>query len=202
MKRILILTCGLALVGAACGGGDDDAASAAPIVVENVEGVGDVEAPSTDTTPTGDGAGDPAVTDDEALALEFAACMRGEGVDMADPVIGADGSINLIAAFQAGSDGPVDQEAAQAGFEVCGEILDGTSLLPTPDDVTQNEDSFLEFAACLREQGLDVDDPDLSELGGGGGPAALFGENFDPQDPANEPAIQACQSILAGAFGG
>ena len=199
MQRILALTCGLALVGAACGG-DDDTVAAMPIVVENPAAVADeppAEAASPQTDPTGVGA-----ADDEALALEFAACMRDEGVQMADPVIGADGSINLIAAFQAGADGPVDQEAAQAGFEVCGEILEGTSLLPTPDDVAENEAAFLEFAQCLRDQGLDVDDPDLSSLGGGGGPAALFGENFDPQDPANQPAIQACQSILAGAFGG
>ena len=47
MKRILTLTCGLALVGVACGGGDDDGASAAPIVVENVvevDGAADVTA--------------------------------------------------------------------------------------------------------------------------------------------------------------
>ncbi|MEO1059238.1 MAG: hypothetical protein AAFY28_20215, partial [Actinomycetota bacterium] len=59
-----------------------------------------------------------------------------------------------------------------------------------------------EFAQCLRDNGLDVDDPDFENFGpgggGGGGGGGLFGEGFNPQDPAVQPVIEECQSLFAG----
>ena len=58
---------------------------------------------------------------------------------------------------------------------------------------------LLDVAQCLRDQGLDVDDPDLSDgLAGAGGPAGIFGAGFDPNDPANQDAIEACRGLFTG----
>lgn len=204
MQRLLPLTLAVALVGAACGGDDDDAVSAVPVVVENVD---DAAEPATDTeadtdagtdTDTGSGAAAPTSSDEE-LALEFADCMRDEGIDFADPVVAADGSVDLFGGFDEDTP-PPPQDEAQIAFEVCGDILDGTTLLPNVDDILANEEAFLEFARCLRDEGLDVDDPDLSNLGGG--PQAIFGENFDPDDPSQQDAIQVCAPIMANVLGG
>ena len=202
IRKTLIVAIGTALVAVACGN-DDVAVSATPeIVVEP----GDATAGASDESAaadTTDGASalDGGASDEEA-ALAFTQCLRDEGLDIADPVVDADGSIQL----NGGNQQPPaagDDEGFQEAFDACGDLLDGTSLLPSIDDVTDNEDAFLEFAQCLRDNDVDVDDPDLSVLEGGPGAAAgMFGDEFDPDDPEAADAIEACQDILITAFGG
>ena len=44
-----------------------------------------------------------------------------------------------------------------------------------------------------------MDDPDLDEFTQpGGGRGGLFGEGFDPQDPASQDAPDACQELFVG----
>ncbi len=193
---------------AACGG-DDEGNSATPEVV--IDGVADAAEPADDPAGTEDaGSG----ASDEELALQFAQCMRDEGVDWPDPVTNADGSIDLFGgrgpAGAAGGGADGGDEAAQAAFEICGPLIEGASFLPGGGEIdTEIQDSFLEFTQCLRDNGLDVDDPDFDNFGpgggggGGGGAAGLFGDGFDPQDPAAQAAIEACQGVFAGGgFGG
>ncbi|MEM8904854.1 MAG: hypothetical protein AAGF02_14225 [Actinomycetota bacterium] len=196
MRRGVTLALAALALLAACGDGDDDGVTAAPIVVEGAESA------SGGAASGDDGSGDAApAADDEALALEFADCMRAEGIDYVDPDIGADGSVDLLSGF-ANVDPTEGQDEAQAAFDVCGEILDGSTLLPDGSEAVANEDALLEFAQCLRDQGLDVEDPDVNAIGGGGGgggPQALFGENFDPFDPDNQPMLEVCAPIMADA---
>lgn len=177
---------------AACGDGDDDGATAAPIVVEG----------ASESAAAGDGATsdvEAASSTDEELALEFADCMRAEGIDYVDPDVDADGSVDLLSGFANLTPGE-DDEAAQAAFDVCGDLLEGSSLLPDAAGAEANEEVLLEFARCLRAEGLDVDDPDVNALGGGTvTPQSLFGPNFDPFDPANEPVLEVCAPIMADA---
>ena len=195
----------LLLVAGACGGGDDAAAEAAPVIV--------VEGATAEDSTTDDGGGSSADSGaeaaesgqtDEELALAFAQCMRDEGVDFEDPTVNADGSIQLFngaAQGTNGGDGGRFDEATQDALAVCGDLVEGASFLPGGGDLTELEDEFLEFAQCLRDQGLDVDDPDLSDgfAGDGRGP---FGDGFDPRAPENADAIDACQGVLAGRLGG
>ncbi len=211
MRRMPLLLLSIALAATACGGGDDDTASAAPVVV--VEGADDTAADDA-----GSGADDGAATTDDAtsdaptvdadatdeeLALAFADCMRDEGIDFPDPTVAADGSVSLIPAGGAANLGfdPGSPEFESA-TDVCGPLIQGASFLPTNDqDITEIEDNLLLFAECLRDLGFDVADPDLS---GGFNPASIFGENFDPTDPANADAIAECQSVFGagGPLGG
>jgi len=211
MRRAIILLVGLALTAAACGGDESERAAAAPIVVESsiveeslpaaddaaeTAPTTSVAAESSTTAPVGDGP-----EDDEAAALEFAQWMRDQGIDFPDPVIEADGSIDLFAPMrEAIQSGGIPPEM-QAAIPVCGPLIEGASFLPTEDNFTEIQDQVLEFAQCLRENGVDVQDPDfsggLAAAGQGDGPLG----DFDPDDPANADAIAACQSIMAGIAG-
>ncbi|MDX2381837.1 MAG: hypothetical protein QNM02_19020 [Acidimicrobiia bacterium] len=150
---------------------------------------------------------DPESTSDvseEALALQFAQCMRDEGIDSwPDPVANADGSIDITGGGVVGP-GPASEVAfgsdeVQAVIPICGPIIAGASFLPNSGEgmTTETEDQLLAFAQCLRDEGIDVSDPDLSD-----GVAGLLDWEFDPEDPANADAIGACQTLFAGAGGG
>lgn len=218
MKRILTAVVGLALLTAACGG-DDDSTEAAPTIVidgetaasgdatERTEDAADTTEAAADTDEPAeaegaDAAGVAAVdATDEEIAIEFAQCMRDNGVPgFEDPVVNADGSIDLAP----GGPGAIDaeQDDLEAAFEVCGDLLAGASFLPGADlDQAELEDDLLAMAQCLRDLGNDVDDPDL---GGGFGPGqaqSLFGPNFDPTDPANTADIAVCQDEVFGPDG-
>ncbi len=197
MRRLWMIGLALALVAAACSDGDDEV-SATPEVV--VAGDTSADSGSDDDAGTSDGASaDGAASSDEEQALEFVQCMRDNGVDLPDPTVEADGSVNLTPPGGPGGGGiDLDNDATQAAFEECSDRLDGASFLPTDDDLTDIEDQLLDVAQCLRDQGIDVDDPDLSAGFGGGGNGGPFGPGFDPDDPATAAALDACSGIFTG----
>lgn len=186
MNKIAAATLALGLVLSACGD-DEPEVSAAPVLTEtSSETTTQVAAETSDAT-------------DEELAIEFAECMRDGGVDFPNPVVNADGSIDLIPAGNGGLD--IDSPQFDAAVETCGPIIEGASFLPGADlDEAEQQDTLLAFAECLRDLGYDVDDPNLSELqaSGPGGIATIFGDGFDPQDPANAGAVQQCQTVVLG----
>lgn len=213
MKRTTALVTVLVLALAACGGsGGDEAVSAAPVIAESQED----QAVSTDTateptttvaSETDADAAESATTaptteaTDEERAIEFAQCMRANGIDLPDPVINADGSIDLGGNVTPGSIDPASDAFSDA-IQACGSIVAGASFLPGANvDEAQQQANLLAFAACLRDLGYDVVDPVLSDIqaGGPGALAGAFGENFDPRDPANAGAVQECQAQVAGA---
>ncbi len=57
-----------------------------------------------------------------------------------------------------------------------------------------------ELAQCLRNNGVAVDDLDLSTFVPGQG-ARMFRDVFDPEDPANADAIAACSGLLPNTGG-
>ncbi|KZX21465.1 hypothetical protein [Rathayibacter tanaceti] len=83
--------------------------------------------------------------------VDYASCMRGEGVDMPDPA--SDGGTAAIGVDEAGS------EVFQTASETCMARLGEP---PAPDGETSVADEFegqLTTAECLRANGVDVDDP-------------------------------------------
>ena len=204
--NLLILLLALALGAAACGSEGEATVEAAPLIVVEGSDAADTEPADADASvdePDADATGTPPEQTDEELALEFTQCMRDEGVDLPDPTVNADGSIEL---FQPGAIGNIDPDdpAVANAAEVCGDIIAGASFLPGAGlDQSEIEDRLLGFAQCLRDLGFDVDDPDLSG-GFAGGPARIFGDNFDPTDPANADAVGECQAAFGagGPLGG
>ena len=179
MPRSLIAIVALAIVLAACGGSDGGVAS-----LEDSNKVPDTVVPGADQSF-------------EESVLAFAACMRDNGVeDFEDPDFNADGSLMFRAGPQSSD---VDPDTMRAAFEACQSHLEGIAFGPGAIDLTEAEDRLLEFAVCMRENGYDMPDPDFSNFAspdeGGGGP---FNAQIDPDDPAFQSALEACEGVFDG----
>ena len=183
MRKTLIGIVALALLLAACGG-------------SNAGGVASLDDSNTESVEQAD-------TEDnfEETVLAFSACLRENGVeDFVDPEFNADGSISLGGEFR-GSE--ADQETMQAAFEACSSHLEGIAFGRGSIDFTEIEDRLVEFASCMRDNGFDMPDPDFSTLGQGGpgqggGNGGPFGGEIDPEDPAFQEALAACEHIFEG----
>lgn len=204
VKRLMVMVGALALVVAACSSSGGS-------------GVATLEDPGSGVTDTGvDGSGTAPseLTDEEAL-IAFAACMRDNGVEgFEDPTVASDGSVEFGFGPGGGDEQPfgdVDRETVRAAFDACSDELGGLAIGPGGENFDQGsfEDTFVEFAACMRENGVQMDDPDFSNFGpgqgggagdgsGGGGP---FGD-IDRNDPTVQAALSACQDIFGGVLPG
>lgn len=185
MKRLTALIA-LVLIVTACGGNDSD----------------DEVATLEDTTATTQAPAADEETDAEETLLEFAQCMRDNGVpDFPDPELDSSGNFRPFG----GAGGPgqlgADQDTLEAAFEACSEIVEGLIQdVFRAIDQTEFQDNFLEFAECMREKGIDMPDPDFSSGFGPGLGRGLFGD-IDPDDPAFQEAAEECSSVFEGSFG-
>lgn len=155
------------------------------------------------------------MTDEERL-LAFAECMRENGVDFPDPVVEADGTVTF--GFRPGGGGDGIQRLREIGRDpdlpaardACAGMLEGLAFGPGQGgfDSVELQDSLLEFAQCMRDNGVDIGDPDMSAFRPGANdddqPAGPFGP-IDINDPDVAPAFEACQQRLpqpGRGFGG
>lgn len=176
-----------ALLFAACGGGDATSEiasleSADPSASETTEAVEEVSM--------------------EDGLIAFTECLREEGIEIGDPTVGLDGNLQMapivIEGVTEGVDGPDDVEAAMgkmdAVFTKCEPLLGEVAF--TNDELpgfNEFEDLLLEYAGCMRDNGVDMADPDFSADGGVMDLGTVY-----PNDPAFQDADEACHSILAG----
>jgi hypothetical protein len=198
MRRPIAALVVLVMTAAACGGSAgsgngvaslDDTATAPPETVA-----------SLDSEP------EEPVSDEEAL-LAFAACLRSHGIDVEDPTVDAEGNVRLGALRGGGPDGGADRETMQAAFAACGDRLQGVALgfRGQGIDETERQDALLAYAACMRDNGFDMPDPDLDFTPGDPGEGPRGGSTFvgpfgeiDPNDPQFVAAQEACAEFLAG----
>lgn len=198
-----------------------------------------------DVASVSDDDSDEQAQDDEADAdeelLDWVGCMRDQGIDIPDPTRDADGNLVIegpgirIGGGEAagstseenpdGDEGPdVDPEEMDAAMEACGEppALGPNDI--SDEDLQAMQDAALEFAACMRDEGIeDFPDPDFSDMGPGGEPQRRSaddnrgggGEGGDPDervvlgpfgeidldDPDTAAAFEACQDLLGGPPG-
>lgn len=144
------------------------------------------------------------MTDEERL-LVFAQCFRDNGVDFPDPIMQADGSV-AFGLLPGGEGDRQRQNIARdpdlpAAREACEGLFEG---LPAPGrrnfDEIERQDSLLEFAQCMRENGVDMGDPNLHNFGPGADntdqPSRPFGD-IDFNDPDVTAAMNTCQEQLA-----
>ena len=151
------------------------------------------------------------LTDEERL-LAFAACMRENGVDFPDPVVEADGTVTF--GFRPGGGGGGLQRLGEIGRDpdlpaardTCAGMLEGLAFGPGQGgfDLIELQDRLLEFAQCMRDNGVDMGDPDLSRFGPGSSdddqPGGPFGV-IDLDDPDLSAAFAVCQQQLPQAGG-
>ncbi len=183
-KLVILLVAAVAIIATACGGSDANR-------VATLED-------STSTTSATES--QDALAGDEAHLMEFSQCMRDNGVvEFPDAVVSEDGAVDF-GGFEQFDE--FDQDDMEAAFEVCVDRLAGLSFAPggANFDFTEIQDTLLEFAQCMRDNGFDLPDPDFSNFDlAGVGP---FGE-IDPTEPGFEEALEACQDIFSDLpFGG
>jgi hypothetical protein len=113
---------------------------------------------------------------EEEAGLAFAECMRAHGVEMEDPKAGQ--AIDL-----GGKDGPTTKKALAA----CrGKLGDAGQELSAAEG-EEFKESWLAFAKCVREHGLDMADPRFV------GPGKVLLDRTATSSPAFEAAREACQ---------
>jgi non-ribosomal peptide synthetase component F len=159
----------------ACGGGD---AAAPAVAAATTSGAGTSTGTSTGT------AGPASAADVERAQLEYARCMRREGVDVPDPAPGS-GPIEIAP----GQD--IDPGTFAAAQKACAAIMERAGVGGELDEQDRQrlEDAALRFARCMREHGVDMPDPTF----GRGGALQM---RHDTDDPAWRAASEACQSEL------
>lgn len=153
--------------------------SACTIGGEESQGVATIES-TTETTTV-----DEEITFEEGL-LDFAQCMREEGVNFPDPTFDIDGNPqfdNLEIE---------NEEEFENAFENCEDIL--RNALPEQFDLDPEVeaalvDASLEFSQCMREQGIDFPDPKPGEFGF----FAFRDADIDFTSEAVQNAFEICQ---------
>lgn len=116
----------------------------------------------------------------EEARLEFAECMRAHGVQMEDPKAGQ--SIDL-----GGQDDPTTKKALAA----CnGKLGAGQELSDEEDE--ELKEGALDFAQCMRDEGIDMGDPRFL----GKGKFLLDIAGLDTESPAFKAAQATCQSKM------
>ncbi len=139
----------------------------------------------------------------EASLLAFAQCVREQGIDLPDPGVGPDGGFEFIG----GLDEEIDPDALLEARDACSQHLEGLTLEQFGLDQTDIEDRLYEYAACMRDNGYDLPDPDLQGfvdriLGPGEqNPQGAddfnpFGIAIDPADPDFLAADEVCREIF------
>ena len=99
------------------------------------------------------------ILDHETMMMEYTACLRNEGLEVSDPVINADGEVEKPQL----SDN-ISKDDLLAANEVCAPLLDGFTFGKKEEDLSQEVDNMLILAACLREEGITIDDPTAETL--------------------------------------
>ncbi len=165
------------------------------------------------STDPGNGTGEQSVVEDmtdEERMLAFAECMRDNGVEFPDPVVEADGTV--IFGFRpggGGGGGGGSQNLGEIGRDpdtpaardACRGLMEGVAFRRGQGgfDLIELQDTLFEFAQCMRDNGVDVGDPDLGRFGPGGNdddePGGPFGA-IDLDDPEFAAAFAVCQQQL------
>jgi len=204
--RTITRICGpalAALVLAACGsGGGDDADGVASL------GSGD----ETTTTDGDSGGGGGGRTGDDAefqdAMLEYAQCMRDEGIDFPDPEFsGEGGAFSVMGPSDGGPPTEADEAEMEAADEACRPILEDvrdSMPQPSPEEQAEMQDEMLAFAECMREQGIDWPDPVFDDDEGGLRVRVGSGEGNDggpdPRDPDVQDAMEECGAEDGGVI--
>ncbi len=173
---------GLSLL-AACGGNPADAAHVASLAGD---GVTTTTAATTDDSQASD-------ADAEQAMLDFAKCMREQGIDMPDPQFNGEGG-GIFSAGAAGGDTPMDKSKMDAAQKACQSYLDKVKQNAPPMDpakVEEEKQRLLDFAQCMRDHGIDFPDPQIS-TDGGGLQVQMGGPGLDPDSPGFKEANEAC----------
>jgi hypothetical protein len=115
-------------------------------------------------TPGPESAASPAptpVTSESDSLLAYASCMRENGVEMDDPRFDATGALIGGLGKDAGSGIDSKSEIFLVAQQICGETLAALKPAVDPEVEAEQMELLLDYAACMRGQGIDLPDPGL-----------------------------------------
>ncbi len=192
MKRmsVLVFCMTVAMASASCSS-DGDATGVASLEL--------------DTQPESESSADLSDLSDRAeveeAVLAFSQCLRDNGFDVDDPTFDADGNPQ----FPSFGGGVVDDATAEQvedfdaetarmedALQACRTHLDGIVMTaPDSEGQAETEDVLLEYTACMRDNGIDMPDPDFSGSGG----VIEIGDQ-DVTDSQFEAADEVCRRVF------
>lgn len=160
----LLLT---ALVVSACSGSDKSDSGVARLedtqpAEPAIKSAGPTNPQADTPTPLASKANATEQTDEEILT-NFAACLRDHGLVAPDPEVNPDGSLDLLAFRQSigqSNPGILNSPALLQCLPLLAEAT--FAQPPSPEDEVELQDNILLFAQCLRDDGVDVPDPEFS----------------------------------------
>jgi hypothetical protein len=135
---------------------------------------------------------------DEEITTNFTVCLRDHGLDVPDPALNADGSVDLEALKGSIDLGPKGSKSTKA-LDECLPLLAGATFSQggKEEDDIQLQDDLLAFSQCLRDEGINVPDPDFS-----GDPRAGMGavkESLKGASARVERGMNLCNEKVFGA---
>lgn len=163
----------LVLALAGCGAGSDDGG------VATADG-----GPAATTTTSGASGGS------EDQGIQLARCLREQGVDAKDPDP-ATGLRSMLEGVQ------VDQAKLRKAMEACQRFLPGAAGQNGAGLSEADKQKMLDYTRCLRQQGIDIGDPDPQT-----GVPSDVRKLLDPSDPKLQAAQTACQQYAPKALQG
>lgn len=152
---------------AACGDGTDG---------DDIASAGGTAEPEADG---GTGAEDLSEEEQYEMELEFAACMREHGIDVADPKPGEGVRVQVQG----------DPAEADAAMEECKRLLPDGGEPPEPDP--EERERMLAFAQCMRDNGVEAFEDPKDGAGINIGPEQA-------EDPDFEAAQEKCHEDVLG----
>ena len=135
----------------------------------------------------------PAAADQQAKMkqsmLDFARCMRENGIDMADPKFEG----NRVTMRAGGPGKPGDPDKMKAAEKACAKYRDAVKPPEiSPEKAEEFKKGALANARCMREHGIDMPDPTFDENGG----ARMELKNgVNPESAKFQKAQQACRDV-------
>jgi hypothetical protein len=142
------------------------------------------DVPSLAATPIPDA--EEKVIDDEALVMEFAQCLRDEGMEITDPTVDTDGNIQMPELVEGAT---ATKDEWIAAYEVCGEIIENITFEEKEVDRSAQLEEYLEIAACMSEAGFDIGEPIAETLDTW---MADLKNTFDWDDPDAQDVVDTC----------
>lgn len=121
----------------------------------------------------------------DAARLKLNQCLRQQGINVSD---GGGGGAQLSEA---------DREKRRIAIQgPCKEFRAAVGGNLTDEQRQEFQDAFTKFAACMRQNGVDLPDPSASGGGGPGGGGRGVRRLLDQDDPKIKAATAACQDEL------
>jgi hypothetical protein len=123
--------------------------------------------------------------------LDYARCMRENGVDMPDPKFEG-GRVTM----RAGGPGQkINEDEMRAAEKACAKYQDAIEAPDLSDeDKAEMKAAALANAKCMRENGVpDFPDPQFDEKGGA---RIKIDKSLDPESPTFQKAMKACEKTM------